>query len=259
MDPITVITGALIAGAAEAAKPTAAQMVKDAYSALKNALIKRFGQDSEVVDAATKAGQNPGSKSRAGVLEEELTKVKAELDAEIADLAKKVDEAMKADGKSAGTNYTATLTGDGAIAQGEGATAVGKGGVVVKGENTGNINTGTQINTGGGAFIGGSVSAGKDIIGRDKFEAHYHGGASAGGQRKPDSPLAQKLYEALSGYAFNTDDLQDLMFGLDVDWDSLTGDNKMAKARSIVDYFAKENRLDDLLQAAKAKRPRYAW
>jgi hypothetical protein len=33
----------------------------------------------------------------------------------------------------------------------------------------------------------------------------------------------------------------------------------MAKARSIVDYFAKENRLDDLLQAAKAKRPRYAW
>lgn len=49
----------------------------------------------------------------------------------------------------AGTSYHATLTGSGAIAQGPGATAVGAGGVFVGGKNTGTINTGTSINTGG--------------------------------------------------------------------------------------------------------------
>ncbi|MFY9261730.1 MAG: hypothetical protein WAO71_14650 [Gallionella sp.] len=42
--------------------------------------------------------------------------------------------------------YQATQTGNGAIAQGNGATAVGAGGVIVKGDNNGNINTGTQTN-----------------------------------------------------------------------------------------------------------------
>lgn len=49
-----------------------------------------------------------------------------------------------------GTTYNATVTGDGAIAQGRGAQAVGKGGVIIGGSNTGNINTGTQINSGRG-------------------------------------------------------------------------------------------------------------
>jgi len=72
-----------------------------------------------------------------------------------------------ADGKT----YNATLTGSGAIAQGPGATAVGAGGVAVRGNNTGNINTGTQmhINTGGGAYVDGNVNTGGgDFVGRDK-------------------------------------------------------------------------------------------
>ncbi len=79
---------------------------------------------------------------------------------------------------STGTSQQATLAGDGAIAQGAGATAVGAGGVFVGGKNTGNIHTGTriggdlvhgdkvlgnkvgtQINTGGGAHVGGNVYA----------------------------------------------------------------------------------------------------
>ncbi len=64
----------------------------------------------------------------------------------------------------------ASVTGGGAIAQGPGATAVGAGGVAVRGNNTGNINTGTQtrIDTGGGAYIGGGVNAGGDFVGRNK-------------------------------------------------------------------------------------------
>ncbi len=67
-----------------------------------------------------------------------------------------------------GVTYQAALTGSGAIAQGSGATAIGAGGVQVGGKNTGNINTGTQVNTGDGAYVGGSVdTGGGDFLGRD--------------------------------------------------------------------------------------------
>ena len=76
----------------------------------------------------------------------------------------------KGDVAAAGGNtYNANLTGGGAIAQGPGAMAAGAGGVVVGGQNTGSINTGTQINTGGGAHIVGNVNTGGgDFVGRDK-------------------------------------------------------------------------------------------
>lgn len=79
------------------------------------------------------------------------------------------------------------LTGSGAIAQGSGAVAVGRGGVVIGGANTGSIITGTQIigdlvrgdkvlgekigsqiNTMGGAYFGGNVTASGDVVGRDQ-------------------------------------------------------------------------------------------
>lgn len=68
-----------------------------------------------------------------------------------------------------GTSYRANLTGSGAIAQGPGATAVGARGVSVRGNNTGNINTGTQVDTGGGAYVGGNVATGGDFVGRDRI------------------------------------------------------------------------------------------
>ena len=68
-----------------------------------------------------------------------------------------------------GTSQKATVTGGGAIAQGRGAKAVGARGVLVGGNSTGNINTGTQIDTGGGAYVGGSVQARRDFVGRDRI------------------------------------------------------------------------------------------
>jgi hypothetical protein len=65
-------------------------------------------------------------------------------------------------------SYQATAAGSGAIAQGPGSVAVGGGGVFVGGKNTGSINTGTQIDTGGGAYFAGPVSAGGDVTGRDQ-------------------------------------------------------------------------------------------
>lgn len=67
-----------------------------------------------------------------------------------------------------GQRYTANVGGDGAIAQGTGAEAVGKGGIIVRGSNSGIINTGTHIDTGGGAYVGGGVhTGGGSFIGRD--------------------------------------------------------------------------------------------
>ena len=74
-------------------------------------------------------------------------------------------------GETVASGTTANLTGNGAIAQGPGAMAVGAGGVVVRKNVVGNINTGTQANidTGGGAFVGGSVNTGGGaFVGRDK-------------------------------------------------------------------------------------------
>lgn len=75
-------------------------------------------------------------------------------------------------GTASGTAYNATLSGNGAIAQGREAKAVGAGGVMVGGNNSGTINTGTQINTGGGAYVDGNVTVSNgDFIGRDKLKA----------------------------------------------------------------------------------------
>lgn len=69
-----------------------------------------------------------------------------------------------------GNTYEATVSGPGASAQGEGATAVGGRGVYVGGNNSGTVNTGTQIDTGGGAYVGRSVNVGSgNFIGRDKI------------------------------------------------------------------------------------------
>ena len=63
----------------------------------------------------------------------------------------------------------ANVAGSGAAAQGDGAVAVGERGVHVGGDNSGPINTGSQVNTAGGAYVGGNVSADRDFVGRDRI------------------------------------------------------------------------------------------
>jgi hypothetical protein len=74
-----------------------------------------------------------------------------------------------------GDTYQARVTGGGAIAQGAGARAVGDGGVIVGGNSSGSINTGTQIDLGGGTYVGGHVNAGRDFVGGNQV----HEGISA--------------------------------------------------------------------------------
>jgi len=75
------------------------------------------------------------------------------------------------------------VPGSGAAAVGPGAKAVGERGVLVEGNNSGDINTGTRIDTGGAAYVGGSVNLGSGtFVGRDQTTTvtTIHSGLSGG-------------------------------------------------------------------------------
>jgi len=88
-EPISMLLASAIAsGAATALKDTAAQAIKDAYSAVKTFIAKRYSHvDPAVVE------HDPESTARQGVLSEDLEKSGADRDGE---LRKLVDELLKA-------------------------------------------------------------------------------------------------------------------------------------------------------------------
>jgi hypothetical protein len=64
-----------------------------------------------------------------------------------------------------------------------------------------------------------------------------------------------RVYLALCGDLFSIDDLQDIAFRNGIDWDSLAGDNKQAKARELVTWFVSHNKLGDLKSSMSDLRP----
>lgn len=58
---------------------------------------------------------------------------------------------------------------------------------------------------------------------------------------------------------FNLDELKTLCFDLGVDFDSLDGANNSAKARELIIWHYRRNKLDLLLQQLKSSRPSIAW
>ena len=65
MDPITT---AIIAALANLSKDA----IKDGYNALKNTLKKKFGSESDLVDAVDKLEKKPDSEGRKAILQEEF-------------------------------------------------------------------------------------------------------------------------------------------------------------------------------------------
>jgi uncharacterized membrane protein YfhO len=90
MDPIT---SAIVLGVAG---NLATDALKAAYTSLKDALAKKYGEDSDLVEAVNKLESNPESKGRKGVVQEEVEKVQADKDPELVKLAqallKKLEE-----------------------------------------------------------------------------------------------------------------------------------------------------------------------
>ena len=83
MDPLTLITGALISGAAAALKSNAEQALKDAYVGLKALIKKKWEKaDVEVIE------RDPASSSRQALLKESLGETPAAQDREIVEAAR---------------------------------------------------------------------------------------------------------------------------------------------------------------------------
>lgn len=85
MEPISAIVTALALGAAAAAKDVASQAVRDAYVGLKALITRRYPKVS-----VEQLEQVPQSKSRRGVVEEDLQAANAAGDAELAAAARQL-------------------------------------------------------------------------------------------------------------------------------------------------------------------------
>jgi hypothetical protein len=147
MEPLTIITTALITGAAMASKDVAAQAVKDAYTGLRTLILRKFGTQKEVKPAIEGVEKRPESKSRQGVLKEELELAEVAKDTQIVEQAQALLALLEQQDEG-GAKYQADLKGSGAIAQGKGATAAGERGIAVSGSVGGSISTGSGNITG---------------------------------------------------------------------------------------------------------------
>jgi hypothetical protein len=146
-----MIVAAVVAGAITATKDVAALAVKDGYAGLKALIVRKFGADSDVVDAVNGVEKKPDSKGRQETLKEELEAAQAGQDAEVVQQAGALLDLLKEHEPS----YYAQLHGSGAIAQGEGAVAAGERGVAVGGDVTG-----STIVTGDSNVVGGQTRMG---------------------------------------------------------------------------------------------------
>ena len=89
-DPITLVVGALVAGAAAGLKPTAEQAVKDAYAALKSFIRGHWaGISVDIAEA------DPASESRRAVLGDDLARAGAAEHPEVVRLANELLSAVR--------------------------------------------------------------------------------------------------------------------------------------------------------------------
>ena len=90
MDPISIIVAALVAGAAAGLKPTAEQVIKDAYTGLKSLLQRKY--KAVAVEALE---HKPESKAKQESVAEDLAEAGADQDNELLDQAKALLDTIK--------------------------------------------------------------------------------------------------------------------------------------------------------------------
>lgn len=88
MDPITT---AIVAALANLSKDA----IKDGYVALKDALKKKFGETSDVVDAVDKLEKKPDSEARKAAVQEEVETAKINDDPDIVRLVQDLLDKIK--------------------------------------------------------------------------------------------------------------------------------------------------------------------
>jgi hypothetical protein len=97
MDPVTVVVSALAAGAATGLNDAVAAAVKDAYTALKGLLARRY----RTIDVAP-VERKPDSEAKRKSLEEDLADAGADSDTELLDAARRLIEQVQTHTPTAG-------------------------------------------------------------------------------------------------------------------------------------------------------------
>ena len=106
MDPITLAIVGTITSSLLTEKN-----IKNGYNALKNALKKKFGDESDLVDAVDKLEKKPDSEGRKAILQEEFEIAKVNDDPEILKLAQDLlDKVKEQPGGQQTINQTQTNT-----------------------------------------------------------------------------------------------------------------------------------------------------
>ena len=131
---------------------------------------------------------------------------------------------------------------------------------IVKGDYVEGDKIGQQVNTSGGGFFGGPVTAGRDVVGGDSISVGNISGssgvaigrgasASVSGQAPAakDTESQRRLLLVLLGSdAFTMDELQALALLTGLNWDSLAGGDQRSKAAALVQTAENAGKLDDL-------------
>jgi alpha-ketoglutarate-dependent taurine dioxygenase len=109
MDPISAaIVAAISAGAIGGLTEASKASLMDIYSKLKALLCKKFGKESEVVQAVQQVEAKPISKARQAVLAEEVATFKADQDAELLQLAQALLQVLQSSTDTTGHSQMAT-------------------------------------------------------------------------------------------------------------------------------------------------------
>jgi hypothetical protein len=108
MDPVTLILGALTAGAVKGVGETVTAAVKDAYAALKRLVAERLAGRPSAVVALAEHEQDP--EVWGAPLGKELTRVGATTDPEVLEAAERLMALVDPAGSSVG-KYTVDLRG----------------------------------------------------------------------------------------------------------------------------------------------------
>jgi len=140
MDPISMaLIGALASGVAKGVGEASKSLIPDAYKALKAAIQKKLGADSDAVTALESVEKKPDSKARQAVLSEEITTAGLDKDPDLLKLAQALAEALKSAG---GDTYNATAGDNSTIVQGSDNVVATGGSFANKGDVTGDIHIG---------------------------------------------------------------------------------------------------------------------
>ena len=108
MEPISLISAALAAGAVAALKAAAPTVIKDAYAGLKRAIQDRY---EAVQDSVEQLERSPDSKGRRAVVEEDLATTGAATDADLLEKARAMVELVSAQDPDAARTVGLDLSG----------------------------------------------------------------------------------------------------------------------------------------------------